>query len=274
MELKELENRIVEMDWGSIYNLNPSDLSKLTDNFSEPLVRLLFSKSRVIGAQRELFKFIKKSYSLYQNRVNLLWRENSPMFGMYPDYFDSIEANLECNRIITKNGSTSIEFKQYVSDISAVFRQNIPDNNSQKEIFEHENEERKRYLKKIESLEERVKELEDENTHLNTCKISLEAKLADLEESAEWATEKEDILIELLTPIFKKDRDMAKVFAKEVDGCEDLDVINIVAQYVKQKKVIKNSFRRKLWSILHAYKIYSAKESNWNTTLNHRICQN
>jgi|GEM_PF-5068557 len=202
MELKELENRIVEMDWGSIYNLNPSDLSKLTDNFSEPLVRLLFSKSRVIGAQRELFKFIKKSYSLYQKRVNLLWRENSPMFGRYPDYFDSIEANLECNRIITKNGSTSIEFKQYVSDISAVFRQNIPDNKSQKEIIEQENDECKQLLKTIDTLKKQIESLSKE-------KMTLEEKLKTWEDDQEELSEEikfaDKVRLKLLLMLIRKD---------------------------------------------------------------------
>jgi len=86
-----------------------------------------------------------------------------------------------------------------------------------------------------------------------------------------WKMEKEDILVELLTPIFNNKSENAKSFAEEIDGREDIEIIEIVSSYMKQKMVTETSVHRKLWSILHAFKIYNAGESNWNLTLKQRI---
>jgi len=107
----------------------------------------------------------------------------------------------------------------------------------------------------------------------NTCaqlQSQLEAKGGnDTQEM--WKMEKEDILVELLTPIFNNKSENAKSFAEEIDGREDIEIIEIVSSYMKQKMVTGTSIHRKLWSILHAFKIYSAGESNWNLTLKQRI---
>ena len=91
------------------------------------------------------------------------------------------------------------------------------------------------------------------------------------ETQEQWIIEKEDILVELLTPIFNNDSETAKCFADEIDGRDDIEIIDIVARYVKQVKANKTSVRRKLWSILHAFKIYKAGETNWNLTLKQRL---
>lgn len=119
----------------------------------------------------------------------------------------------------------------------------------------------------INEKESRIKELEEEN---NNLRDQIEGMLDTDKEIEGWTIEKEIILVELLTPIFK-DRVTAKSFAEEVNGQDDIEIMNILSRYVKEGKASKTSVRRKLWSILHAFKIYDAEESNWNFTLNNRI---
>ena len=136
-----------------------------------------------------------------------------------------------------------------------------------------DNNQLKKTLKQMDLI---ITELKKENNELKS-KITLleeqhkEANVGPTEEEkAAWNIEKEVILVELLTPIFK-DRETAKSFAEEVNGQDDIEIMNILSRYVKEDKASKTSVRRKLWSILHAFKIYNAEESNWNFTLNNRI---
>ena len=117
MDNKDLEEKIAGMDLNSIYNTSPKAIKELTNDFSEPLVRLLMMKAMTISEQKGLLKFIKKTYGIWQKRTKILWSEH-PMVGGYPEYFDTMEANIESDRIITTSGSVpvgSIEYYQLIS---------------------------------------------------------------------------------------------------------------------------------------------------------------
>lgn len=117
MDNKDLEEKIAGMDLNSIYNTSPKALKELTNDFSEPLVRLLMMKAMTISGQKGLLKFIKKAYGIWQKRTKILWSEH-PMVGGYPEYFDTMEANIDSDRIITTSGSVpvgSIEYYQLIS---------------------------------------------------------------------------------------------------------------------------------------------------------------
>lgn len=161
----------------------------------------------------------------------------------------------------------------------------------QKQIQSKEEEKRLQLTKQIEDLQnqlsdkdaklqaaakkdELIAELTKKNGDLeNTCtQLKSQQEAKDGEKTQEmWKMEKEAILVELLTPIFNKKNDTAKSFAKEVDGRDDIEIIEIVSKYVKRQEATETSVHRKLWSILHAFKIYNAGESNWNLTLKQRI---
>ena len=117
MDNKDLKEKIAGMDLNSIYNTSPKALKELTNDFSEPLVRLLMMKAMTISGQKGLLKFIKKAYGIWQKRTKILWSEH-PMVGGYPEYFDTMEANIDSDRIITTSGSVpvgSIEYYQLIS---------------------------------------------------------------------------------------------------------------------------------------------------------------
>ena len=114
---KELEEKIDGMDLNSIFDTSPKALKELTYDFSEPLVRLLMMKTMTISGQKGLLKFIKKAYGILQKRVNPLWSEH-PVMGGYPDYFDTMEANIDSDRIITTSGSVPVESIEYYKLVS------------------------------------------------------------------------------------------------------------------------------------------------------------
>ena len=117
MDNKDLKEKIAGMDLNSIYNTSPKALKELTNDYSEPLVRLLMMKAMTISGQKGLLKFIKKAYGIWQKRTKILWSEH-PQVGGYPEYFDTMEANIDSDRIITTSGSVpvgSIEYYQLIS---------------------------------------------------------------------------------------------------------------------------------------------------------------
>ena len=126
-------------------------------------------------------------------------------------------------------------------------------------------------VKQLESLKERITKLEKENTELKNINKSQKARLAESEKSATLAVEIEEILIELLTPIFNKDSDIARTFINEVRDCDDIEIVKITGRYVKETKVSTSFIYRPLWRLLHAFRIYNSGERNWNTTLKSRI---
>ena len=110
---KKNESMTLEM----IYNTSPKALKELTNDFSEPLVRSLMMKAKTIGEQKGLLKYIKKVYAIWQKKTKILWSEH-PAVGGYPEYFDTMEANIDSDRYITTSGSVpvgSIEYYQLMS---------------------------------------------------------------------------------------------------------------------------------------------------------------
>lgn len=112
MDNKELEDKIVGMDLNGIYNTSPKALKELTNDFSEPLVRLLMMRAKTIGDQKGLLKYIKKAYGIWKKRTSILWSEH-PAVGGYPEYFDTMEANIDSDRYITTSGSVPVGSTEY-----------------------------------------------------------------------------------------------------------------------------------------------------------------
>lgn len=260
MDTKELKGKIVRMNLNEVYNTSPSDLNSLTDHFSEPLVRLIFKKTIEIAEQKDLLDFFKKSYEIHKDRTTLKCFK-TPLFDIhYPEYFDLFEANLGINRIITESGSVAVGSNEYFGLLAETSNQN-----NQSQIVEQDS---------VDTAEEGVadtSELESRIDKLQTENENLKQQLHELEKSARYAMEIEEILIELLTPIFNKDSDIARTFINEVRDCDDIEIVNITGRYVNGHKAYRNSIYRHLWKILHAFRIYNACERNWNTTLKSRI---
>ncbi len=124
------------------------------------------------------------------------------------------------------------------------------------------------------SLEARIKELVKENERLKeqltqkpTAVENTEAMDSLKKENQRISKEHEEMIVELLIPIFYNSEQDVKEFLEKIDGRPDTEIIDTVCEFSKARKLSDKSKGRPLWSVLHAAKYYSSTESNWNTAL-------
>lgn len=130
-------------------------------------------------------------------------------------------------------------------------------------------------------LEQRIKELESENEQLKEENEELEAENQQLrntpsvpsdieqhkDEVKRLTQEREELIVELLKPIFFYSEEDVKEFLKKIDNRSDSVIADVVCEMIKERKISDRSKGRPLWMILHAAKYYNSTESNWNTML-------
>ena len=120
----------------------------------------------------------------------------------------------------------------------------------------------RRYTAQIAEKEQLLKEKDDEIANLKKQSTPIRQ-----DEEASAKKEKEDMIIELLIPIFYNNENDVKDFLNLINDRPDTEITDIVYKWVKERKISDKSYKRDLWRILHAAKLYSATESNWNTAL-------
>ena len=59
-------------------------------------------------------------------------------------------------------------------------------------------------------------------------------------------------------------------FIESAKGRNDVEITDLVAQWVSENKISSKSCRRGLWRLLHAYKLYNGTESNFNTAMRNK----
>ena len=120
-------------------------------------------------------------------------------------------------------------------------------------------------------LKARIAELEEENASL---KHQLEEKGQSQPQASETQEERNDEwLVELLSHHMYEDESNAKAFLEKVQGMRDTEIADVVAEWVKDHKISSKTFRRDLWRILHAAKLYDGTESNYNIAMRNRVKQ-
>lgn len=134
------------------------------------------------------------------------------------------------------------------------------------------------YEARIKELEIEVERLTSENKELkkqqptqkpnNEDTASLKQQIADLEKEKQLLSQdKEDMIIELLKPIFYGDEQDVKDFLNKIDGRSDTEITDTVYEYLKVRKISDKSKNRPLWMVLHAARLYRATEQNWTKAL-------
>lgn len=79
--------------------------------------------------------------------------------------------------------------------------------------------------------------------------------------------EKDEMIIELLSPIFYSNNEDAREFLQKIKNMSDTEITDTVFEWVKVRKISDRSYKRDLCRILQAAKLYRSTESNWNTAL-------
>lgn len=132
-----------------------------------------------------------------------------------------------------------------------------------------------------EDLTKRIEELEKENEQLKEQHkkteeaeaFSTNEKTVQLEKEFEQLkTEREELIVDLLSGIFYSERNNVLEFLKKIDGKSDAEITDLVYEWSRKdvRKISDKSYKHQLWSILHAAKYYSATEQNWTAALRKR----
>lgn len=132
-----------------------------------------------------------------------------------------------------------------------------------------ENDPEREKEKTIQELQDRLKEAEEKVRELQQRLDSAENSAEEVEKWEQVAErekkEKEDMIVELLLPIFFTIEKDVRDFLEEVKGLDDTQITALVRKWVKLRKISGQSKKRKLWSVLHAARLYHSTESNWNS---------
>lgn len=116
-------------------------------------------------------------------------------------------------------------------------------------------------------LEARIAELEKENEAL---KQQIEELQSQPQTSEVQQASTNEALVELFSHVMYGDEQNAKAFIESAKGRNDVEITDLVAQWVRENKISSQSCRRDLWRLLHAAKLYNGTESNYNTAMRNK----
>lgn len=84
------------------------------------------------------------------------------------------------------------------------------------------------------------------------------------EKVEEETDERQQDIINKLTPLFFGIEKDAKDFLARIHGMKPTQITQLVNRLVTEKKISELSCHRPLWKVLHDAGIYTPSESNWN----------
>lgn len=114
-----------------------------------------------------------------------------------------------------------------------------------------------------------IKELEAEKKDLKDEISRLREQLEEKKNGMNTDEGKEEMIIELLMPIFYNDEKNVKDFLSKINHLVDTQITDLVHEWSQPgvNKISSWSKNRPLWSVLHAAKLYRATDRNWDTAL-------
>lgn len=241
---EQLIKRISEMSVSIFGGIDGINLAKLTKNFKEEFVRRIIVKSPSASGQKSLIKTIREKYIEWKRETDITYKMFPSPFGgreyLYPKYMEDLYFRIDCGEIIEAEEFTMIS--------------SWDDANSSGEAG--------RGL-----LEARIAELEKENEAL---KQQIEELQSQPQTSEVQQASTNEALVELFSHVMYGDEQNAKAFIESAKGRNDVEITDLVAQWVRENKISSQSCRRDLWRLLHAAKLYNGTESNYNTAMRNK----
>ena len=242
-------DRIEGMPVERIYNFNIDNLQKLTADFQEPLIRLILTRITTCEGQKEMVRFLKNKYEELMFYLDL-----PPIDAAPPDYFYTFEFELDCNRLITLDGSKPAP--RHAAG-SAYLPSAKDDKDKRIAELEAENEGLRA------SLKEQVAEIASIRQQFEECKSQLKAIKKQIEECDKW-------VVELFSHFCYEDEHVAREILGEIRGKEDTVIADIILERKQKNQISPKTQNRDLWRILHAAGLYQGTEGNFNTALRRR----
>ena len=162
MEREILKKRIAQMDIDSVRSMRGSNLSRLTNGFEEPFVRLILSKATTINDQLELINYLERVHWI-QHRTN-------------SKSLDDLRFDIECGLLITENGSVLA----------------CPNETVEAQPLDN-NEEVLALRKRVKDLVEENEKYKEENQQKEKERLDLQVEIDKLKELLEIEESVEDI---------------------------------------------------------------------------------
>ena len=237
--------RIYNLNVSSIQNLDSKSLAGLTCGFNILYVGKLILRGENVTNQRQILQYINNKYTIWKRET----RPKSEPAHLH-ELFALVSLSLDCGMIIRPE-----ELDKFFSDA---------ENNIITDVKKSET---------TAALEAHIKVLEAENGKLKEqiAQQSVVVENTDtmkvLKENERLRKEHEEMIVELLKPIFYNSEQDVKEFLKKIHGRSDIEITDTVYDFLKVRKISEKSKGRPLWIVLHAAKLYRATEQNWNKTL-------
>ena len=104
-DYSHLLDRIKTLDASKIVKISPEIVAKLTDDFSESLVREMLYTESMNQEQRIIIHAVKSAYKNWKQNTDQFWG-NPPLFPeRYPEYLEDLQTDIECGMVVTTKGS-------------------------------------------------------------------------------------------------------------------------------------------------------------------------
>lgn len=243
---EQLIKRISEMSVSIFGGIDGINFAKLTKNFKEEFVRRIIVKSPSASGQKSLIKTIREKYIEWKRETDITYKMLPLPFGgreyLYPKYMEDLYFRIDCGEIIEAEEFTMIS--------------SWDDANSSGEDG-----------RRLSELQSRIAELEKEN---ETLKQQIEELQSQPPTSEVQQASTNEALVELFSHVMYGDEQNAKAFIESAKGRNDVEITDLVAQWVRENKISSQSCRRDLWRLLHAAKLYNGTESNYNTAMRNK----
>lgn len=271
--------RINNLNWQLIKTFGFERLAIITSEYNESLVRKLIARGQSLKEQEIIYGHVRTTYEKWKKETALI---TGPVH--FPAYFKDIITDLDCKIPIKGEEETDApeeSIEEYMAK-HAMTKEDIDkaisDYRNKKETDEKKSEKtaaleaRKKELEKeIEKLKSENKELKEQLIQKPTAVENTEAMDSLKRENERVSKEHEEMIVELLKPIFYNSEQDVKEFLKKNKGRQDTEIIDTVCEFLNGRKISDKSKGRSLWQILHAAKYYSSTESNWNTALRNHL---
>lgn len=237
---EQLNSTIRKMSISLFEGISAVNLAKLTRNFKEEFVRRVIAKSPYHYGQKSLIKIIREKYIEWKKETDITYNILPSTHGwkIHPKYMEDLYFRIDCGEYIEAEECTMIGSGD-----------DAPSAHSSEATAE---------------LNSRIAELEEEN---ETLKQQIEELQSQPQTSEVQQASTNETMVELFSTVMYGDEQNAKAFIESVKGRSDVEITDLVAQYVSENKISIQSCRRKLWRLLHAYKLYNGTESNFNTAM-------
>lgn len=238
---EQLNKRISEMSVSLFEGISAVNLAKLTRNFKEEFVRRVIAKSPYHYGQKSLIKIIREKYIEWKKETDITYNILPSTHGwkIHPKYMDDLYFRIDCGEYIEAEECTMIG--------SGDNPNSSPSGEAGRGL-----------------LEARIAELEKEN---ETLKQQIEELQSQPPTSEVQQASTNEAMVELFSRVMYGDEQNAKAFIESAKGRSNVEITDLVAQWVRENKISSTSCRRDLWRLLHAYKLYNGTESNFNTAM-------